>query len=217
MSAQSSDITSTVRPIAVHEPAPEPAPCARLVRSLRLWGAGLGVLCALLAAWALRPLGNTEVSANASTDTSGVVAPGATLAGAVRPALDAGAFDAPLWYEEPRPVEIAAAPPPPPEPPPPPLKYQLLGISGGGVSSEGDSGPGTGGARTATLYCPDTDRVLTVVAGERLGVFTVAGIDAGGVDLADARTTRRLSLALPAAAAGAGGTANSPAGRRAGP
>jgi hypothetical protein len=97
-------------------------------------------------------------------------------------ALDLAAFRAPIWVAEP-------PPPPPPAPPAPapvlpPLKIQLLAII-----RDLDSG-----MHKAAVYDPDTDRVLVVAAGERLGIRTVEQVDRSSLTLRDVAGTRTLAL-----------------------
>jgi hypothetical protein len=97
-------------------------------------------------------------------------------------ALDLAAFRAPIWVAEPPPPPPPA--PPAPAPAPPPLKIQLLAII-----RDSDSG-----VYAAAVYDPDTDRVLVVAAGERLGVRTVEQVDRSSLTLRDAAGTRTLAL-----------------------
>jgi hypothetical protein len=101
-----------------------------------------------------------------------------------RVALNRAAFQSPIW--------VAPTPPPPPPspeaapPPPPPLKLQLLAII-----AEDDVGQPH---YRAMVYDPDTDRVLVVSAGEKLGTRTVDSIDQLAVRIKDERGTRVLTL-----------------------
>lgn len=96
--------------------------------------------------------------------------------------LDLAAFRLPIW--------VAEAPPPPapaPAPPPPmpaPLKIQLLAIIR-------ESKPGT---YRAAVYDPDTDRVLVVAAGERIGSRAVERVDRASLTLSDQHGSRVLAL-----------------------
>ncbi|MBX3378387.1 MAG: hypothetical protein KF678_15440 [Phycisphaeraceae bacterium] len=97
-------------------------------------------------------------------------------------ALDLTAFRAPIWVAELSPPAPPAPSPAPP--PPPPNKIQLLAII-----RDSDSGK-----YRAAVYDPDTDRVLVVAAGERLGIRTVEQVDRSSLTLRDAAGTRTLAL-----------------------
>lgn len=125
--------------------------------------------CAAFAFWPLRPIGiNTPVIERTQSPAKQVVA------------LDTAAFRAPIWVAEP-------PPPPPPAPiatppPPPPLRLQLLAII-----RESD-------AYKAAIYDPDTDRILVVAAGEKLGTRTVERVDKATLMLRDQAGMRVLAL-----------------------
>jgi hypothetical protein len=94
-------------------------------------------------------------------------------------ALDQAAFRVPIWVAE------AAPPTPPPAiatPPPPPLKLQLLAIV-----KEGET-------YKAAVYDPDSDRLLVLGAGDRVGVRTVNAVSRSSVTLRDETGTRTLAL-----------------------
>jgi hypothetical protein len=94
--------------------------------------------------------------------------------------VDERAYQVALWVPPPAPpVEK-------PKQQPPALKLQLLGIH-----HERDGGRQI---LRATLYDPDTDRVLIVADGQKLGVFTVSSVHEKGVDLSDGTQTRTLAL-----------------------
>ncbi len=97
-------------------------------------------------------------------------------------ALDLAAFRTPIWIAEPRPP--APTPPAAAPPPPPPLKLQLLAIIA----------ESNGGAYKAALYDPDTDRILVVAAGERVGTRTVEQVDKTTLTLRDGDGPRVLAL-----------------------
>jgi hypothetical protein len=96
-------------------------------------------------------------------------------------ALDLAAFRTPIWVAEPTPPPPAAPAQPPP--PPPPLKIQLLAII-----REGDT------AYRAAVYDPDTDQILVVAAGEKLGLRTVEQVDKSSLTLRDETGKRTLAL-----------------------
>ncbi len=98
----------------------------------------------------------------------------------VPPRLDLTAFRTPLWVADAAPptAPVQAAP----TPPPPPLKLQLLAII-----HEGD-------AYKAALYDPDSDRLLIVAAGERIGTRSVESIDKAKLTLNDGAARRVLAL-----------------------
>lgn len=94
-------------------------------------------------------------------------------------ALDGAAFRVPLWVAEP------ASPPPPQEtviPPPTPLRVQLLAI----LHEEG--------AYKAVVYEPDSDRILFVAAGDKIGARNVDVVDRISLTLRDESGTRTLGL-----------------------
>lgn len=128
-----------------------------------------------LLVWALWPMGMRSLPTDpvpASADPTGP-------ATAQRPALQLAAFDAPIWTLDP--------PPPTPVSPPPPLRLQLVGMVR-------DGGIGAGGTLKAVIYDPDTDELVVVTEGARVGPRTVTRIDASGVTLTDAAGTRRLLM-----------------------
>jgi len=96
--------------------------------------------------------------------------------------LDLSAFRAPIWVAEPLPPTPSAPAPAPL--PPPPLKIQLLAII---REAEPDS-------YKAAVYDPDTDRVLIVAAGERLGLRTIEQVDKTSLTLSDQSGKRVLAL-----------------------
>lgn len=96
-------------------------------------------------------------------------------------ALDLAAFRVPIWVAE-------APPPPPPAPapaplPPPTLKLQLLAIM-----RDRENG------RTAAVYDPDSDRVVVVAAGQKLGRRSVEEVLDTSLTLRDETGTRKLVL-----------------------
>lgn len=101
--------------------------------------------------------------------------------------IDWSAFDAPIW--NPRPVPQIAAPPPPP----PPLRLKLLAVV---VSS--DRVPGSEAdprqSRSAMIYDPDVDEVITVREGERIAGRLVKSIQAQRVILVEGTTERTVEL-----------------------
>ena len=146
---------------------------------VRVLGAGGAAALALASWWALGPLGpppgeTVGGSAAAAPDPPGTPARQSVV-------LDVAAFGAPLWVAPPPPP-----PPPkeaPPPPPPPPLRLQLLAVI--------QEGPGV---RTAMLYDPDTDALLIVAAGERIGGRSVEAVTDDGVTIRDRAGVRSLSL-----------------------
>lgn len=95
-------------------------------------------------------------------------------------ALDLAAFRVPLWVADPAPPAppVAAAP----APPPPPLKIQLLAII-----HEGE-------LYKAAVYDPDSDRILVVAAGEKIGTRNVDKVDKTSLTLRDGAAQRVLAL-----------------------
>lgn len=148
-------------------PAVTVDPLARPRRVLRAWAAGSAV-CVPLAVWACWSAAVTRVDAQSTArPTNGRSSAGAP--GAQRPALELAAFDAPIWTFDP--------PPPAPVAPPAPLRLQLVGIVG----------DASGGALRAVLYNQETDELVVVEAGEKVGVRTVVKVEAAGVTLSDGR------------------------------
>ena len=131
-------------------------------------------ICLVLSAgiFAFRPIPHREV-ATPRIEVAPLAKP--TIA-----ALDLAAFRTPIWIAEPPPpAPVAAAPPPPP---PPPLKLQLLAI----IREDN--------THKAAVYDPDTDRLLVVSAGEKLGLRTVEQVDATSLTLRDDTGQRVLAL-----------------------
>lgn len=96
--------------------------------------------------------------------------------------LDLAAFRTPIWVAEPPPpapiVQV-------PVPPPPPVKFQLLAI----IREQGPEP-----VYKAAVYDPDTDRILVVAAGEKLGHRTVDQVDRTSLTLRDDTGKRTLAL-----------------------
>lgn len=101
-------------------------------------------------------------------------------------AFDLAVFSAPLWVEPPVVVAEASQRPPPA---PPPVTLQLLAV----VSVPGDD-PDTSTLQAA-IYDPESDRLLFVSDGERVGRFTVTAVNSGGTTLTDGAREVTLSLA----------------------
>jgi hypothetical protein len=111
-------------------------------------------------------------------------------------ALDVSAFSAPLWVAPP-------APPPAPAPPPPPpsLKLQLIAIV-----REGGADGEQGATSAALFYDPDSDRLVTLRAGDRIAGRTIERVTSASVELREGAATRTLVLADSGPAVpGAGG------------
>jgi hypothetical protein len=137
---------------------------------------------ALVATWAFRvPAPRAEIGgpAAAHAPDPAAVPPGAGpgAPGAVAPET----FAVALWVQPPAPAapESEAAP----APAEPALQVELLGIS-----------RDAGDARRANLYDRATDSIVIVAVGDRVGALLVERLDAGQVELADAR--RRWVLQL---------------------
>lgn len=139
---------------------------ARLLAMLALIGA-----CASFAAW---PVSVSPPPESAPDLSEKEPAKKQTLA------LDLAAFRVPLWVADPAPPPppVAAAPPSPPSP----LKLQLLAII-----HESD-------VYKAAVYDPDSDRILVVAAGERIGGRSVDKIDKASLTLRDDTGKRVLAL-----------------------
>lgn len=110
--------------------------------------------------------------------------------------VDQDSYAVRLWTPDPVPVAAVTAPPPRTPPPPPPrprIGLQLLGIHSTGADGE----------LRATLYDPQTDRLLIVATGERVGLFEVDAVTASGVGLRDEQGVRTLAIdAVPTATSG---------------
>jgi hypothetical protein len=91
----------------------------------------------------------------------------------LRPPIRVAVFDAPLWTLDP--------PPDVPPAPPAPLRLQLVGLVRDGGAS------GKAGTLKAVIYNQETDELLVVAEGARVGVRDVTRIDAAGVTLSDGR------------------------------
>lgn len=162
--------TPTFNPNSPHYDDPLVYP--RRLATRWAWAAGAAVP---LLVWALWPIGARTLP----PDTVPVPADRTGPATAQRPALQLAAFDAPIWTLDP--------PPPTPVTPPPPLRLQLVGMVR-------DGGTGAGGVLKAVIYDPDTDELVVVAEGAKVGPRTVTRIDATGVTLTDATGTRRLQM-----------------------
>lgn len=137
-------------------------------RTTRRWLMAGSCLLPLLvwAAWSPKPPSPSSAPL-ASTPTAGaIVSP-------PRPTILAAAFDAPLWTLDPAPIVPPA--------PPAPLRLQLVGL----LRDEGDGvKPGT---LKAVIYNQETDELVIVAEGARVGARGVTRIDAAGVTLSDGR------------------------------
>ena len=153
-------------------------------------GVALRVLAAavVLAAglWAFAPLHppDAQSAAPKSHIKDQTPPPEVLVAHAGVQTLDRAAFSTPIW--------IAPTPPPPPPPPPvappspPPLRLQLLAI----IKDEenGDE------KYKAMVYDPNSDKVLVIAAGEKVGSSSIESINELGLRIKDAHGTRSLTL-----------------------
>ncbi len=130
------------------------------------------------ALWAFAPLASHEAPASGWEPPE----PAQLVPGQHRPAIDRSAFTAAIW----NPVvardalqqsQAAAAEQARP------LRIQLIAII-----DEGD------GRFRAAIYDEERDRLLIVASGDRVGGHTVTSVAAGGVELTDGRSARRLAL-----------------------
>lgn len=163
------------------KPGPNPSdPLETLRASTRRTAGVAGVICTLAAGWALAPGGPAPWTAP-TVRTGSEPAHAAAMPDTPRSMpVDAAAYQVALWVPPPEPpVEKA-------KPQPPALKLQLLGIH-----HEREAGREI---LRATLYDPDSDRVLIVADGQKLGAFTVTSVHAKGVNLSDGTLTRTLAL-----------------------
>lgn len=142
------------------------------------------ILLTSATAYALWPLGSAAPSAPESLPDAAPRAP------AKPRALDLAAFRAPLWV-----APIPPPPPPAPPPPPPPLKLQLIAISSDPAHA----------TFSATIFDPDSNKLLTLSQGQSIDGRTISRISAGSIDLKDARGTRTLALRPDAPASPTGG------------
>jgi hypothetical protein len=146
----------------------------RRIRATWLAGAAAITSCVL---WAAAPLGESNQPNGAVV----VAAPSSKLVKATPKPIEPQAFTARLW--NPRPAEqasqvaqqeVAARSAT--------MRLQLIGIIN------------EGGQLKAALYDPQTDRVLIVTSGDRVGQHTITRISASTVELSDGRFTSRLKL-----------------------
>lgn len=131
--------------------------------------------------WAFRPLPAPEWPEAAA-------AAGSAPAPVQLAALDIRAFSAPLWVAPPAPP--AAPAPPPPPPPLPPFKLQLIAV----VQEPASTSTGQMQTMAALMYDPDTDKLITLKAGEEVSGRTIIAITSKGVELRERTTTRTLAL-----------------------
>lgn len=139
-------------------------------RVARRWTAA-GVCSLPLLVWAAwSPAPGSPVAAVAEAAPARVAA---SPPSPPRPALRVAAFDALLWTLDPPPVVPPA--------PPAPLRLQLVGL----VRDAGEGGKE--GTLKAVLYNQETDELIVVAEGARVGARGVTRIDAAGVTLSDGR------------------------------
>lgn len=133
----------------------------------------IACLIVLLGLWAFRPLPHSLGGAAVPEERVEV--------GLAAPlALDQAAFSAPLWVVPAPPA--APAPPPPPPPPPPPIRWQLLAVVVDGA------------APRALIYDADSNRVVSLAAGDALGPRRVTRVGRRSVDVRDSAGERTLTL-----------------------
>lgn len=127
-------------------------------RTRRIIIAGMAIVIGL-AVWCFWPLSSPEIP---TPVTSPQRQPAQT-----QHSFDSKPFDSMMW-------SLAALPPPPPAPPPPPpaVKAQLVAIT-----------QSAGGQYQATLYDPDTDKLVTVREGEAVGRRIVTKLTKSSVTL----------------------------------
>ena len=153
------------------------------VVALRIFAAAVIVGAGI---WAFAPLQEPDASGAYIKDQEPTPTPSLLVAQGTGAAtgFDRSAFNTPLW--------IAPTPPPPPPPPPappptpPPLRLQLLAI----IKDQYNGGE----QYKAMVYDPDTDKVLVIAAGEKVGSSSVESIDELGLRIKDAHGTRSLTL-----------------------
>lgn len=139
-------------------------PLSRPRRAQRAWVVGSAV-CVPLAVWACWSVAvEKDEAARPAEARSAAHAPAAQ-----RPALELAAFDAPIWTFDP--------PPPAPVTPPAPLRLQLVGLVR----------DGSDGQLRAVLYNQETDELVVVAAGDKVGARSVTKVEAAGVTLSDGR------------------------------
>lgn len=135
---------------------------------------GAGVIAASV--WALLPARSGEW-------TPPVLEPAAQVPEQSMARMDRGAYDVVLWTPpSEKPVQVAVAPPPPP----PPLKLQLIGIH---AEQQADGSE----LVRATLYDPQTDQLIIVNNGDKVGRYTVRSMTRTEIALDDGQRTRTLS------------------------
>ena len=152
-------------------------PIARLHRSITRLQWTAGVLAVATGVWAFWPQAVAPIAVAKVDDH----APASHKP--VTPAVRSDFLALKLWTPPAPPAEAAKPAAPTPRPP---LKLQLVGITR-------ESGQGEGTVRAA-LYDPETDKLLIVASGEKVGVFTVTSLTNDEIGLADNQGVRMLSL-----------------------
>ena len=151
-------------------------PIRSLKRSMRItWLIGV-VVIAGFALWGWRPLNDLN---------QGVVSielrePPSELPDSPRARFDKSAFTAKLW--NPRSPEVSNEVVAQRTVPSKLLRLQLVGIIDDGQSLR------------AAVYDPETDRLLILASGERVHHHTVTSITADAIELANGRSSHRLTL-----------------------
>lgn len=140
--------------------------------SRRIMLAGL-VAAVAVGSWSYWPMPHSSGEPGVLPAPSPATAPPAVAT------LDQAAFRVPIWIAPPLPPAPVQAVAPPPLPP---LKLQLLAIMHDGR------------VYRAALYDPDSDRLIVVAAGERVGARTVDLVAPDSVRLRDESGVRTLSL-----------------------
>lgn len=143
------------------------SPTGQKARRAAIFAAPLA--CAAFAAWPLEPTHLTPTAITQPETAKRQVA-----------SLDLAAFRIPLWVAEPAPPAPSA--PLAPAAPPPPLKLRLLAII-----HEGE-------IYKAAVYDPDSDKILVVAAGEKIGIRNVDKVDKSTLTLQDHTGKRVLAL-----------------------
>lgn len=178
VAADESDASNMIDHHAGAQSPDDPLVRAQATNRLARWIAGLIVVAALTGAfWPLPPIkiALPEPVEQATPASTGAIA-----------SLNVAAFDLPLWIVAATPVAEEKPTAPPAPLPPPPLRIQLLGITRGGTPDAP--------AYKATIYDPDSDRIIIIAGGDTVGGRTVKSISTDRIAFALGQQVQTLLL-----------------------